>query len=358
MSFQRDIEANQVSATHRAPTAMQEYSGNLHDLERETLMARAQPLVMRGLVSDWPAVHKARQSDTAFAKYLAGLDSGAPVDVLLVPAEDDGVVGYDADLTAFNYEHHRVSVTLALRRLARYSREHSAAGLAIQSAPVDACLPDFGRQHGLRLLDPAVRPRIWIGNHVTTPTHFDAMCNIACVVCGARRFTLFPPDQIGNLYIGPPDFAPTGAPISMARVDRPDDPRFPRMRTALAHAQVADLLPGDAVYIPPLWWHNVESIRQLNALVNYWWLPVQFPGYVDGHGMAAFYHCVLAYRSLPPAERAAWKGLLEHYVFAEEEPLAHVPAARRGVLSKPPDAAQVRQLKELARRFLDDADTP
>ena len=44
---------------------------------------------------------------------------------------------------------------------------------------------------------------------------------------------------------------------------RPDRPELLRM--------VADLQPGDALYIPSLWWHHVESIGVLNTMVNYWW---------------------------------------------------------------------------------------
>jgi oxalate decarboxylase/phosphoglucose isomerase-like protein (cupin superfamily) len=51
----------------------------------------------------------------------------------------------------------------------------------------------------------------------------------------------------------------------------PDFTRFPRFREALKHAIVAELEPGDALYIPSLWWHHVESIGVLNAMVNYWW---------------------------------------------------------------------------------------
>ena len=34
---------------------------------------------------------------------------------------------------------------------------------------------------------------------------------------------------------------------------------------------VADLEPGDAIYIPTLWWHHVRSHSPLNILLNYWW---------------------------------------------------------------------------------------
>ena len=39
---------------------------------------------------------------------------------------------------------------------------------------------------------------------------------------------------------------------------------------AQRHAQVAELAPGDAIYIPPMWWHHVRADGALNILVNYW----------------------------------------------------------------------------------------
>jgi len=48
---------------------------------------------------------------------------------------------------------------------------------------------------------------------------------------------------------------------------------FPALRSCAA-AEVAELSPGDAVYIPALWWHNVEALEDFNVLVNYWWRDV------------------------------------------------------------------------------------
>ena len=332
------------------PQAIEETdAGALPD--QATLMARDRPLVIRGLVRHWPLVKLARTSDTAFAERLAALDSGTPVDTLLMPPEAEGLIGYNAALDGFNYEHYRIPLTLGLRRLASYSRVDRPPGLAIQSAPIAACLPGFLEQHALPLLDATVQPRLWIGNQVTTPTHFDSQHNIACVVCGRRRFTLFPPEQLSNLYIGPLDFAPTSTMIGMARLDRPDDPRFPRLKRALAAAHVAELHPGDAIYMPPLWWHHVESLAQLNALVNYWWLSVDEAGYTTGHALSALFHAILAFRALPPVERAGWKGLLEYYAFDDGEPLEHLPEERRGVLgARTPQVLE--RLSELAKRHL------
>ena len=336
--------------TH-TPAAIEEHHEASRPVVLDDLVGRDRPLVIRGLCRNWPLVKLAARSDTAFAQGLAALDSGAEVDALLMPPGEDGVIGYNTTFDGFNYAHHRVSITQGLKRLAQHSREERPPGLAMQSALIAACLPGLLDDHAIPFLEPAIQPRIWIGNKVTTPTHFDEYHNVACVVCGVRRFTLFAPDQLPNLYVGPLDFAPTGAAISLARLDRPDDPRFPRLKLALAQAQVAELQPGDAIYIPPMWWHHVESLRRLNALVNYWWRPVPANGHVLETAMGCLMHCILTFKSLPPAERAAWKGLLEHYVFGEADPAAHLPVERRGVLGElTPELAT--KLRESVRRYL------
>jgi hypothetical protein len=333
------------------PAAIEEYADTGLPIELGDIVGRDRPLVIRGLCRDWPLVKLAAQSDTAFAQGLAALDNGTEVDALLMAPGEDGIIGYNDNFDGFNYEHHRVSITQGLKRLARYSRQENSPGLAMQSAPIAACLPGLLNNHAIPFLDGGIQPRIWIGNKVTTPAHFDEYHNVAGVVCGSRRFTLFAPDQAPNLYVGPLDFAPTGAAISIARLDRPDDPRFPRLKLALAQAQVAELLPGDAIYIPPMWWHHVESLQRINALVNYWWKPIPANGYVPETAMGCLLHCILTFKSLPPAERAAWKGLLDHYVFDEADPAVHIPAERRGMLGTlTPE--MVTQLRETIRRYL------
>lgn len=315
-------------------------------------MAAARPLVLRGLCRNWPLVQHARSSPSAFAKALVAMDAGTPVDVLHMPPEADGVVGYDATLDGFNYRHFKVSLTEALTRLAAYSRvEGPVPGLALQSAQVAECMPGFAGEHPMPCLPASVQPRLWIGNRVTTPAHFDASRNLAVVVCGRRRFTLFPTEQVANLYIGPLDFAPTGAAITLARPDKPDFERHPRLREALANALVAELEPGDALYMPPLWWHQVESLEPLNALVNYWWMPAQLEGRATTPALGALLHARLAFASLPTRERQDWRTLFDHYVFSDGDPAAHIPEARRGVLGEL-DADALAALRERIRSGL------
>ncbi|MGH8026278.1 MAG: cupin-like domain-containing protein, partial [Pseudoxanthomonas sp.] len=240
----------------------------------------------------------------------------------------------------------------ALRRLAAYSRHDGVTpGVALQSALIPACLPGFTPEHPLPLLDAAIQPRLWIGNRVTTPTHFDASHNLAVVVCGRWRFTLFAPEQVGNLYIGPLDFAPTGAAISMARLDQADDPRFPRLRQALAQSLVSELEAGDAIYIPPVWWHHVASLERLNALVNYWWKPMTGQGVAPESVLGALMHAILALKPLSGSEREAWKRLFDHYVFNDQDPAAHIPVERRNLLGRL-TPQMVEQIKQKIRSFL------
>jgi hypothetical protein len=169
---------------------------------------------------------------------------------------------------------------------------------------------------------------MWIGNQTMTAPHYDNMENIACVVAGRRKFTLFPIEQLPNLYMGPPDLTPAGQPISLVDIRAPDYARFPRYREAEAHGLVATLEPGDAIYIPTLWWHGVESLDSVNVMVNTWWRDV--PSYL-GSPMTALLSGLLALRDLPEAQRAAWKVVFDNLVFETNGPaFDHLPDAARG----------------------------
>jgi hypothetical protein len=107
----------------------------------------------------------------------------------------------------------------------------------------------------------------------------------------------FPPDQVANLYVGPLDHTMAGQPASMAPLKSPDFDRFPRFREALAAARTAELEPGDAIYIPTLWWHHVEALSAFNVLVNYWW---EDPSQFAGGAFEAMIHGIMSVSYLPP----------------------------------------------------------
>ena len=267
------------------------------------------------------------------------------VDAIMTPPEVEGRIFYDATMSGFNFVRNRLPISAVAEQVLRYAAFARPPAVAAQSAPIRDCLPGCSAENALTLLDESVLPRIWLGNAITTPAHFDERNNIGCVVAGRRRFTLFPPEQVANLYVGPLDFAPTGAPMSLVPAGSRDFERFPRFRTALAAAQVAVLGPGDAIFIPPAWFHQVESLAQCNLFVNYWWHARS--GVATGMESAhdALMHCMLNLRELPPATRAAWRAMFDHYVFGPQGVVTdHIPAARRGVLGEiaSDHAAQLR----------------
>lgn len=314
-------------------TPIREYL-NIDDATlRAEVIGSGEPAVLRGLAAGWPAVARARVSAQELIKYLQGFDNGTPVDAIMTPPEVAGRIFYDEGMTGFNYVRNRLPFTAVAEQVLRYARFPRPPAVAVQSALLRDCLPGFSAENLLSALDASVLPRIWFGNRITTPTHFDEWNNIGCVVCGRRRFTLFPPGQVANLYVGPLDFAPTGAPMSLVQLSAPDLARFPKFRAALAAALSAELAPGDAIYIPPLWWHHVESLETFNVLVNYWWQASGVPAQEAASGFDALLHAMLNLRALPPADRAAWRALFDRYVFGpQEEVTAHIPAQRRGLL--------------------------
>ncbi|MGB5447787.1 MAG: cupin-like domain-containing protein, partial [Woeseiaceae bacterium] len=120
-------------------------------------------------------------------------------------------------------------------------------------------------------------------------------------------------------------------------------------RTALRHAQVADMRPGDALFIPSMWWHHVEGLDSFNILINYWWRTV--PAWM-GNPMDVLNHALLSIRDLPAAQRAAWQNIFAHYIFeADNELTSHIPEARHGVLS-PIDELSARRLRALLLKQL------
>ena len=316
------------------------------------ILPRNAPTILRGVAGDWPAITHARQSPLAIAQYLVRMDNGTSVDALMLAPEENGRIFYDASMEGFNYLRTRQPVSRVVEQALRYAQFPRAPAVAVQSALIAQCLPDFKKDNVLSLLDASVEPRIWIGTAIVTPAHFDQSHNIAVCVAGRRRFTLFPPEQVANLYVGPIEHTPAGMPMSLVDFAEPDFDRFPRFREALASAQVADLAPGDAIYMPPLWWHHVQSLERFNMLVNYWWHLAAAGREVLPHVLDALMIAAASLRTLPPAQREAWRHLFEHYAFdAERDVTGHIPLERQGLLGPAGPAQNALLRGMLAKRL-------
>lgn len=313
--------------------------------ERE-IAGKGEPAVLRGLVADWPAVRAARDGDEALADFLRGVAADEPFEAWFGEPEIAGRFGYNDDFSGFNHDRRLATVDQLLNLLLRQRGVEQAYSMYAGGIPVRRHLPGLLPTIPVPILDMERDTLIslWLGNRTRTAAHWDLPQNLACVVAGRRRFTLFPTDQIANLYVGPLDFTLAGQPISLVDIESPDLERFPRFAQALEAARTAELGPGDALYIPSLWWHAVQSLDEVGAMVNFWWRDAEPPLLTP---LNALYHAVITMKNLPPNELAAWRVLFDHYIFgANGDPIEYLPEAANGILGRrtPELVARVKKL--------------
>lgn len=317
----------------------------------DTLLHTAtRPFVVRGLVADWPLVAAGRRSAHDARAYLLERRRDLPFTVSIGQPGSDGRLFYD-DAMGMNFRIARAKLPEIFARIDRAKEEPAAPPIYLGSIDVHGFFDGLHAENHVDLGERQALASIWIGTRTRIAAHNDHPDNLACVAAGRRRFTLFPREQFRNLYLGPVDNTPAGRAVSMVDFNAPDFGRHPRFREALAHAQVAELEPGDAIYIPSMWWHHVEGLAPFNILVNYWWRDT--PRWL-GQPQDALNHAMLTIRDLPEDEKRHWRDMFDYYVFQnDEEVVAHIPPDARSVLNPltPESAGRIRSflLRALSR---------
>jgi hypothetical protein len=310
------------------------------------LLEAGQPAVLRGLARDWDLVQAGSRSMQEAMAYLRRFYNGQPVTYSWGAREVAGRPFYNPDFTALNCEVRRSGLEQVLDEITAHAGDAQPPTYYVASLLIDSRFPGLRAGNDLDFAAHGVEapPSIWLGNRVTASCHYDSLNNIACCAVGRRRFTVFPPEQIGNLYPGPLEPTPGGQAVSVVDFDRADFERYPRFREALAHGQSAVLEPGDAIFIPSMWWHHVQGLEAFNVLVNYWWN--SSPAYIPTP-VHALYHALWAIRDRPEREKQAWRAVFEHYVFGSAERAGeHLPAPARNVLG-PMDETLARQIRAM-----------
>lgn len=254
-----------------APPAIRETGATSPDRFRAEVVSRGEPAVLRGAARDWPLVMAALDDPHRCMAMLAARANGEQADILRADPDQGGRFHYRDGEETLNFIRGRGNLAGLLAGLAQQEGAERPYAMAAQGLVADEYVPGFSTAHPMPLVPDSCRPRLWIGNAAKTATHNDPIDNLAVVVAGRRRFTLFPPGAEPNLYMGPKHPTPAGTPVSMVHVTAPDLARYPLYSSALEQAQQAELLPGDAIFIPRDWFHHVESLAQFNMLVNYWW---------------------------------------------------------------------------------------
>ena len=307
---------------------------------RDEVVGSCAPAIIRGLVSDWPAARAARSAGGLLG-YLGAMATQTPINIFVGPPEIAGRYYYNDDLTGFNFTQETLPFAAALDRVLSPANEDQPTAY-LGSVPTPGYALSFAAENPMPLLESHIPPRLWLGHAAQVACHYDTLDNLACVVAGMRKFTLYPPAAIADLYVGPIDLTMAGQPVSLAASSPPDPDLYPRFERVRHLAIEAELGPGDALYLPKLWWHRVDSTSPVNGMVNYWW-----DAFASGPD-APYASLMLAMISIcerPEAERAAWRAFFDHYVFRQGgHPLAHLPDERHGILGplKPDNYGIVR----------------
>ena len=308
------------------------------------------PFVVRGLVADWPLVEAGRKSGREARDYLLSKRRDAQFVVSVGARGSGGKLFYD-EAMRMNFRTAKAKLPDIFAQIDAVEDEADPPPIYLASIDMQDFFDGLHEANHVDLGDRTCLASIWMGTRTRIAAHNDFPDNLACVAVGRRRFTLFPPEQFRNLYLGPIDNTPAGRAVSMVDMHAPDFDKYPRFQEALQNAQVAELEPGDALFIPSMWYHHVEGLAAFNVLVNYWWR--ETPRFL-GQPQDALNHAILSIRDLPDDQKAHWRELFDFYVFGDAaEAGEHIPEDARSVLGPmtPESASRMRAflLRQLSR---------
>lgn len=298
----------------------------------EEIVPLQRPIVIRDFCKCWPLVQAARKTPQDFVAYLLQFYNGEKASILLGHPDIKGRFFYTDDLRNLNYIKGEERLDLFLGRLLDLINKEVYPAISIQNILPSNVLPGLVLENFSDFF-PDIEPRLWLGNEASVSTHYDGSDNLACVVVGKRRFTLFPPEQVANLYPGSLNFTPAGAPVSLVNLHSPDFERYPLFKHALDNAYSAELYPGDAIFIPMLWWHHVDSLDKVNGLMNYWWSGSAAKNAITPTPLDSLNMAIMSMRKLTPIQRNAWRAMFDHYLFKQGiDPLSYIPEHAQYVL--------------------------
>ena len=315
----------------------------------DDLFALNQPVILKGLVNDWPMVKAGRTSPLETMQMLEDNYSNKPMLVYRAPSEIQSRFGYNDTCTGFNFSAERLTIPDVFNTIRNELSEQEHEYLYVNSLVLKEGFPALADSHSLAFTHPEFKQnpvvaKIWLGTESVAAAHFDQPKNLACCVVGKRRFMLFPPEQVENLYPGPLHPTPGGQVVTLANLADPDFDKFPRLKEAMDNAWIADLEPGDGLYYPSMWWHEVTAYDRFNVMVNFWWMTTERH---KGNPMDVLLHGMMSLREKPEQEKQAWKALFDYYVFGDAQRVReHLPPECRGALGEMDDI-NARRLRSM-----------
>ncbi|MEE4452637.1 cupin-like domain-containing protein [Novosphingobium resinovorum] len=233
----------------------------------DNFYAPGRPVVIEGAIADWPALGRwtpdylAAKVGSAPVEYQGGRSGAAdfelakdrhtrtmPFDAFIALVGRNDTPGNEAYITAYN--NHRNTAAFA--------------PLMADVRPIDAYL---GAEPGM----------LWIGPAGTfTPLHFDLTNNMLIEVTGRKHLRLVPPAHTQYMYNDRHVFSAVHDLDDPARIDA-----HPLVRQATVYDVVLE--PGDMLFIPIGWWHQVRALdfSVMMTATNFLWPNLgheSFPG--------------------------------------------------------------------------------
>ncbi|WP_017660685.1 cupin-like domain-containing protein [Baaleninema simplex] len=148
----------------------------------------------------------------------------------------------------------------------------------LKTTPLDrsTSLHQWGQKLGFE--KAASDLNLWIGpgGHIES-LHYDAFDGTLAQLHGRKHLALFPPSQLKNLYPFPlikhlTQGLKLRSWFSQVDLDRPNFESFPKLKDALNDRIDVILHPGELLYIPSGWWHEVTALDDpLVCSVNRFW---------------------------------------------------------------------------------------
>ena len=314
----------------------------------EPAFSKRDPFVIRGFVKDWPLVRAGCESVTKARDFLLRHHQDRNFTFTMAEERCNGRIFYD-DSMKMDIVMGEAKLPVIFDKMAQSESLDKQPVIYLGSIDIGKYFKGLHEAHPMDMGDRKCLESIWIGTRTCIAAHNDFPDNLACVTVGRRRFTLFPPGAYKDLYIGPLENTPAGRPVSLVSFHDPDFGAHPRFEHALEMAQTAILEPGDAIFIPSMWWHHVDGLEPFNVLINYWWRETP---YFLGHPEDALFHAIMAIRDLPQEQKQHWQDVFQHYVFENRpETTHHIPYVDRTILSQL-DAAKANKIRSYLLRAL------
>ena len=211
---------------------------------RRSFEAAQQPAVITGAMDNWRALDA--WSQDYFAEHLGD------VRVTVMTAEEETEDDPFGPEQLKRLQIDKLTIREYLQEVSSGPVRRYVSGMPLQpDLPMlldDIELPEY-REEG-----STASPRMWFGRGVG-PLHYDRSSNLHGIVYGGKRFTLFHPKHLPDLY--PCSMFSIIPTMSRLSLSQPDYERFPRLRKA--EALVVDLAPGELIFLPAGWWHQVTT---------------------------------------------------------------------------------------------------